>query len=522
MLNAGDEPRLRDARLTEWLARQSEETRDRVQRAMIQVDPEAPTMPDMRATIPELPKIALLPPAIAHGACEWLDAFVAFSRKWSPRSFDGFHEAVGLWVLSTVAARRVKTECGGPRFTPLFVALIAPTSIGAKSEAARNGRLVLEASGLEYLLLPEDMTSARFLHELVGEVPRNFGRMSEKNQAKVKLRLAHSGQRGWFYDEMGQSLAGITREGGPGADFHSILRRIDGCPTTMEKSTMARGTEQVELPYLAMLGSLTPADIRSMGRRGNGAWTDGFWARFALIAPNTDAPLNVGAFPRGEKRVPDELIIPLQEWDRRLGSSHVTIDAETNSKGKVIGYTFERQGHPPQLCQLDNDAWDAYCRYGDALLELIHTNRDEEAIAGNYNRLQEKALRMAVMFASLAGSAEVKLQHWALAQQIAERWRANLHHLIEILRQEAPSRAQQLEKKILSVLARHQRSHSSMTAADIRRYIKGPGIQEIVSALEAMVRGGEVSSMKGARTVHYRLEVVASDQETSTGTSVAE
>ena len=39
--------------------------------------------------------------------CQWLDNYVEFSMKFSPRSPESFHQVCGLWVLSTVAARRV-------------------------------------------------------------------------------------------------------------------------------------------------------------------------------------------------------------------------------------------------------------------------------------------------------------------------------------------------------------------------------------------------------------------------------
>ena len=48
---------------------------------------------------------------------------------------------------------------------------------------------------------------------------------------------------------------------------------------------------------------------------------------------------------------------------------------------------------------------------------------------GNYARFPEKALRIAALFSSLGGSPEIKINHWAKAQAITERWRSNLHSL---------------------------------------------------------------------------------------------
>jgi hypothetical protein len=54
-----------------------------------------------------LPASAQLPAHAGRDASSWLDAHIEFSRTWSPLDYEGFHKAVGLWVLSTVAARGV-------------------------------------------------------------------------------------------------------------------------------------------------------------------------------------------------------------------------------------------------------------------------------------------------------------------------------------------------------------------------------------------------------------------------------
>ena len=52
-----------------------------------------------------LPKHIILPLSLGSDACPWLDEYIDFSRYWSPRSYDGYHEAIGLFVLSTVASK---------------------------------------------------------------------------------------------------------------------------------------------------------------------------------------------------------------------------------------------------------------------------------------------------------------------------------------------------------------------------------------------------------------------------------
>src|SRR5689334_6381976 len=65
-------------------------------------EPQSPPEPQPVSSFIELPTSARLPKDLSLGACEWLNHFVAFNRKCSPRSFDGFHEAVAVWLLSVI------------------------------------------------------------------------------------------------------------------------------------------------------------------------------------------------------------------------------------------------------------------------------------------------------------------------------------------------------------------------------------------------------------------------------------
>lgn len=81
---------------------------------------------------PPLPIEAVLPPEASKGACDWHDQYVAFSKMRSPRSFQVFHEANGWVLLSTVVKRRVVLyNFGAPKYTPLFIAIVARSSIAS-------------------------------------------------------------------------------------------------------------------------------------------------------------------------------------------------------------------------------------------------------------------------------------------------------------------------------------------------------------------------------------------------------
>jgi hypothetical protein len=87
---------------------------------------------------------------MAAGACSWLEAYVEFSRTWSPRAYDDFHVSIGLWLLSTVAGRRITVDLSGERYTNLYLALLARTGLHAKSTTANIGMAVLKEAGLTH------------------------------------------------------------------------------------------------------------------------------------------------------------------------------------------------------------------------------------------------------------------------------------------------------------------------------------------------------------------------------------
>jgi len=63
---------------------------------------------------------------------------------------------------------------------------------------------------------------------------------------------------------------------------------------------------------------------------------------------------------------------------------------------------------------------DAYYAYDNALLDIAENNED---LLGNYGRLAEKALRVAILFANLENDGVIKMKHWARTQGITERHR---------------------------------------------------------------------------------------------------
>ena len=378
--------------------------------------------------VPPLPEGIAFAPEVSQGTSPWLDLYGQYSREVSPEGYDDFHLACGLWVLSTVAARRVYVPLSKRVYTPLAVALTARTSLFAKTTTAGAAITVLQCAGLAFLLGDDETTPQKLLADMAGYLPANYSDLDEEQQARVRLRVAMSGQRGWYYDEFGQAITAMMRANGPMADFSGLLRRLDDCRDTYAYSTRSHGQEVIDKPYLALLANMTPADMRAYADKGNGFWRDGFWARFAFITPPEHAFKNV-TFAREEVPVPALLQDSLHRWHARLGVPTISITAIQDEKGNDTGhYRVERGALPEQSCQIESEAYRAYDRYRLALRELVAKSSNQD-LDGSYTRLSDRALRIAALLASLENGDRIELRQWAKAQDIAEMMRRNLHEL---------------------------------------------------------------------------------------------
>jgi len=457
-------------------------------------------------SVPPLPPGVGFPSELSRGACPWLDLYEEYSHKVSPEGYDDFHLACGLWVLSTVAARRVYVPLSKRIYTPLAIALVARTSLFAKTTTAGAAIGVLHAAGLSWLLGDDETTPQKLLADMAGYLPPNYGELDEEQRARIRQRVAMSGQRGWYYDEFGQVINAMLKANGPMADFSGLLRRLDDCRDSYAYSTRSHGQAVIEKPYLALLANMTPADLRQHADKGNGFWRDGFWARFAFLTPPAHAFKNA-SFTQEEVPVPTSLQERLRHWHRSLGVPAISIDAIRDEKGNDTGrYRVVRDALPEQHCTLDRDAYRAYDAYRLALRELLAAS-DNQDLDGSYTRLSDRALRMAALLASLENGNRIELRQWARAQEIAEMMRRNLHELYRQVN--AGQEISLLEDLLIDYLK--IRSGEGVTIRDIRRL--GPGelrrqkSEVLRSELANLVCSGMVERTyhEGSRAEWYRL-----------------
>lgn len=443
--------------------------------------------------MPPLPESARLDPSLGRNACTWLDRYIEYSHKWSPRGHDDAHESIGLWLLSTVAARRVRLDLGGDKYPNFYILQSIQTSIRAKTTTAKLATELLTMAGLDHLLLPDENTPQSMVKIMSTSIPDNWSTLDEEAKSRLTRRWAFAGQRGWFYDEFGGKVAGMMNDKSINTEFRNLFRKFDDNAPSYSTNTISRSEEVVKLPYLALLGNTTPADLQQYAKKGGALWNDGFWARFVLLAVEPGAKPSKARFPDERKTIPNELIIKLRQWHDRLGIPDVEVSEATDKGGSR--YTLKIGPLPITDCFLGDGVFDAYYRYADALTDII-TETGTTDLYGNYSRLPEKALRAAMLFASLENNNRIEMAQWARAQEIAERWRQSLHNLYAELANEKQSRKSATEQKIRESLI----SKGAQTAREIIKNIRGLDTETGNKLLDNMVKAGELVSTTQGKT----------------------
>lgn len=460
--------------------------------------------------IPPL-EYSILDPMLACGACPWLDdGYVPFSRKWSPRAPEIHHVGCGLWVLSTIAMRRVAAKEGRTvQYTPLSLQLVAPSSVWGKTTTARIAVDLLERLGLGWILSPSMITPEKLLKNLAGRcVPENYEVLDEWQKEIVRLKLAHSGQRGWYYAEFGQLLREMADSKGRNALFKAILLRMDDCEMTAQYDTIGRDLEEIELPYLAVLGTMTPECMKPYSGSESPLWGDGFYARFAfccvpLNRKKTQRDLENEQFPSDEGHFPAQILQPLRGFHERLGLRWCGIVPIDNEKGKGDKYRVVRgpiEEYPLTVLSLHPSARKALNDYGNALA-LRAQDEDLAQFRSYYSRLRAKTLRMATLFAALQECGCVEIRHIARAQQIAEQFRQSIHQLGAHLSQ-GYSSSKMLDDKVLQLL---REKNMPLTAREVSQCIWNLDAKQAREHLDALASSGRITRRDERLTSRYSL-----------------
>jgi hypothetical protein len=464
--------------------------------------------------IPELPESVRLDPALGADACPELDIYINFSREASPEGYEDFHMACGMWLFSIINARRSYLQLKQKRvYGNLMFGMCSDTSDFAKSTTANVAKAVLFKCGLGYLLGPNRITPQKLLSDMAGAfVPTNYNDLEPEKQERVRRRLSMPGQKGLIFDEFGKFVQNVLRKNSTNADFADIFLELDACPEEFETSTISRGGEPIERPYIALLGSMTPPNLKDNAKSGADFWTDGFWARFSFIVAigdPIDCPLDAE-----DLEIPGKLVEALQQWHGRLGVPECYLEPQTDGKGDANGkYKIVRGPLPEQRCTITDEAHNAWKAYRSALKALKRTFPHKD-FHGSYARLPETALRMAVLMASLSNGNRIEMKHWVKAQELAEVLRRNLHQLYAIVN--LPIAPESEKATIEQEVEHHLRLHGPLTLNTLRNsYMKKRSVKEIEEALRGLKRIGTVVEFSTSHAVKYQIAAQSEDDETN-------
>jgi DNA-binding transcriptional ArsR family regulator len=209
-------------------------------------------------------------------------------------------------------------------------------------------------------------------------------------------------------------------------------------------------------------------------------------------------------FPEGERIIPGHLLSPLQQFHQWLGTHEVTIVYHRDEKNKPTGKTsVDVSPVPARTCTWSPDAREAYYLYDEGLHEVM-VNSQTTDIDGSYARFAEKALRVAALIAGMDNEGHIEVRHWARAQAITERWRTNLHYLIEQVHgADEPTPDRTAEDKIIAVLQKNE--GKALTAREVSQGIRGISSGETSMHLTRMAEAGAVEAIRYQRTTRYQL-----------------
>lgn len=466
---------------------------------------------------PPLPDHLQYPPELAGSACKWLDDYIAFSKKWSPRAHESYHECIAMALLATIAGRRVSLSYGDMEYTPLFIALVGPTTLFSKSTTLKLYNGLLHAAGLDWMLGANIITPQKLLSNMSGHtLPANWDELDQEQQTRVKKRLAMAAQVGWCYDEFGMQLDAMVKENGTMAEFKGLLRLLHDCKPVFEYDTHRRGLERIEKPYLSLVASLTISDIKPYAEKGNKFYRDGLFARFLFSCPAKGTKSKRDQFPNEKLIYPPELTMPLVRWHQWLGEPEIEIDEQLGKDNQTVIKRIIRvvRELPEQECVLPNDVREHIIAYENALKDMMEAEPlplVPDDLFGSYGRFHMQALHICMLLASIDNQGYIELRHWARARQFIEDRRKELHEMYlqtNVQTDEASyeDKEGKLEDEILQKMTElADKGNEWVTASVLYAYMKKSSREKIENKLKGLAKQGILEMEQSKRAAKFRI-----------------
>ena len=351
----------------------------------------------------------------------WLAAYMDWAGTTGNQTPMIFHQAAGLWLLSTTIGRRLYGEApwGVKLYPNLYLMLVAGTTFYRKSTAYKLAEQVAR-DAIPHMLMPTPGSPERFQEALAGRMPSNFDKLTKFQQERLTKAQPFAAQRGLLKDEVA-GLFGAINKRDYMTGMKDLLMELYDCPDYFDKDTQT-GLNIVENAALSILGVTTPAGLGSAVSHTD--WANGLLIRFALLTPEKNYAERPAA--KAYRAAPQQLMDDLRALHDRLPGPEQT---ETGLK-------------VPSALKLNVQCWEECQQYGDELRRLCDPGRDTELddrLKGIYGRMHVQAFKLASMFAALNWldtSDElptVTVEHWQAGQAIAENWRLSAHRLLEQL-----------------------------------------------------------------------------------------
>lgn len=381
-----------------------------------------PNAPQLRPKLPTFAELSSEQVALAPKGRKWLDDYLEWTRQSCALAPEIFHEAMAMWLLATVATRRIKVNLGGQEIYPnLYVLVIAKTSLYRKSTAMGKAKEILKAAGLEPLLLPTDVTPEALFDELAGVKPANFDSMGMDDRKEWLLGRSVAAQRSFMKDECSSIFANLKKDYNAGLT-ELLLEGYQGDGGKLKKLLKSKGLISVKDMCLSFLGATTP--VMYSKYITNEESENGFIARFAIITPEGIPPYNVCDEP---PPIPHSVVAQLRRMFLDVLPWH------GNEKPHGSDLMSEVVTPPVMSASVAPEALEQLGEYRKALnYDMLIGNDVEESKAAAYTRLGTMAVKVALLLAAVdtqSGQVRIEPHHAYAAQLLCERWRESLYRL---------------------------------------------------------------------------------------------
>lgn len=462
--------------------------------------PSAPPKPVKAGIRPKLPEEARLTPEqereAAHGRI-WLDEYMSWAHQACPLAPDIFHEAMAMWLLATVATRRMKVSIGGEDIYPnLYVLIVAKTSVYRKTTAMKQAQKVLRQARLDCLLLPEDATPEALFDELAGVKPSNFDALTTEEKTNWLKGRAVAAQRAILKDECSSIFANLRKEY-MGGLTELLLQGYDGDGGAIRKLLKGRGLVSLRDLCLSFMGATTP--VMYAKYVGVEESENGFIARFAVITPEEAPVYEVMDMP---VPVPPSLVARLTNLFMRVLPWH-------GGQPPAAGGLLSDVASPPVASvSMSPEAIRQMNAYRKALgFDMIVSNAVDENKAASYTRLGTMIFKVAMLLAAVdsdSSSIRIEACHAYAAQMVCERWRESLHRME---RDAAKATYTGLDDKVLSYL--RTLGATGATIRDIWRDCGAKDKRAVTDALTNLGEAGQIEKYehkpeRGRPSIRYR------------------